>query len=173
MPADDDGAGRKTGCLHGAQDRIRLDGDIVVHEQHERRIRVLHEFIHDPRIATGATKIALPEFVEALAEDRNGVVISRLVRWVLVALVRHEHVRNCLFDDRVLPQGLQCGDGIGRSVKCRDADGDFLLRRLDGGAVGKRLWLRRMRCTPGGLTDAGVGFGGDVEPVPAAVFEVF
>ena len=158
--------------LHGADDGVRLDGDVVVHVQDERRVRTVQRLVHDARIAAGAAQVALAEDLQFPAKVLLGFGEVRLIRRVLVALVRHEHIANRRLHVRVFRQRVQRVDRVAGAVERGDAHGHLFRLRGDHGAVVKHLLLGLLRGAPRGVRDARVVLGGDVEPQPAAVLKV-
>src|SRR5699024_10319647 len=63
--------------------------------------------------------------------------------------------------------------GVSRAVEGGNTYCNALVRRFNGGAIRHSLWTRGRRRAPCGLRDGGFGLRGDIEPQPAAVFEVF
>ena len=173
LPADQDRGARVAGCLHRAHDGVGLDRDVVVHVEDERRVRIVQALVHDAAVAAGPAQVALREDAQLVAERGLRLREVRLVRRVLVALVRHEHVADARLHYRVLGQRVQRVDRVAGAVERGDAHGYLLGLGRDRGGVVKHLLLRRLVGAPRGVGDGGVGLRGDVEPEPAAVLEVF
>ena len=101
------------------------------------------------------------------------LVIAWLIGRVLVALVRHEDEVDDFIDYWVLGQCLKGCYGIGRAVESGNAYRHALVLGRLLGAVRQHLRAGGVGGAPGGVGKRGVLLGGDIEPQPAAVFEVF
>ena len=101
------------------------------------------------------------------------LVVARLISGVLVALVRHEDEVDNFIYHRVLGQCLECCHGIGRAVKGRNTDRHALVLRRLLGPIRQHLRAGGVGRAPGGVGKHGFLLGGDIEPQPTAVLEVF
>ena len=172
LATHDEGLGGVARCLNRTEDGIRLDGDVIIHVKDVRRVGILQRLEHDAGVAARAAQVALAEFAEALTEVRYGLVIARLVRRVLVALVRHEDIVDDAVHHRILRQRLQRRDGVGGSVEGRNAHGHALLLRRVLATVRQELRVRGVGGAPGDVGKHGVLNGRGIEPQQAAVLEV-
>ena len=173
LAADDNGLGGVAGRLNRTQYGVRLDGDVIVHVEDEGRIGIFQCLVHDAGVAARAAQIALAELAETIAKVGRCLVVARLISGVLVALVRHEDEVDDFICHRILGQCLECCHGIGRAVKGRNTDCHALVLRRLLGPIRQHLRAGGVGGAPGGVGKRGFLLGGDIEPQPTAVLEVF
>src|SRR5699024_12399396 len=90
LAADNDWARGITCGLDCAQDGVRLNRNVIVHVQNERRVSILYRRKHDARMAAGTAQVALSDFAEPLTKVGNGLALAWLLRGRHLALSRHK-----------------------------------------------------------------------------------
>ena len=70
-----------------AQHRVRLDANVVVHEQDLFTVGVLQRLVHHPAVAAGAAQVGLVVYGESVAQRGGGGRVAGVVACLLGALV--------------------------------------------------------------------------------------
>ena len=141
------------------QNRVRLDTDVVIHEQDLFASGVAHRLQHHPAVAARTAQVGLVVNGQPIAQCGGRLGEIRVPHSLVGALVDDDDGTDHLVHQRIGSQCPQRVDAIRRPVKCRDSDGDI-------GPPGRRHGGEPRRTVHGGLR-----VGGDVEPDPATVLE--
>jgi len=160
LPTNEHRLAGESGEGDSAQDRIRLQDDVVVHEEDLLTVGVLQRLVHHARIAAGAADVGLVDDSQALAQRSLRLSETVLLTDLVDALVRDHHRGHDRADQLVFANGAQGGHAVGGAVERGHTDGHR-------GAPGR---LDR-RVPAAGVHDQLRVLGADVEPVPPAVLE--
>ena len=142
LPADERRRLREPVHRQRAQDRVRLDADVVVHEQDLFAVGVFQRLVHHPAVAAGAAEVGLVVDGQPVAQRGGGGLEPGMVLGLLGALVGDDHRADHLVHQRIRGQCGQRVDAVRRPVERRDADRDV-------GPAGCGLAARTSpRCAP-------------------------
>ena len=106
------------------QNRVRLDADVVVHEQDLLAVGVFQRLVHHPAVAAGAAEVGLVVDGQPIAQPRGRGREVRVVAHLADALIGHDHRADHLVHQRIRGEVGQRVGAVRGAVERRDADGD-------------------------------------------------